>query len=91
MAIQVSLCGGSIGGGCVGVGGSLGSIGGGCVGVGGSLGSVGARVPVSGFIYDANTGGILHGELFEEALGSPRGVLFLQVRDSVRMERLLDR
>ena len=84
MAIQVRLCGGSIGGGCIGVGGSLGSL-------GGRLGSVGARLPVSGFIYDANTGGILHGELFEEALGSPRGVLFLRVRDSVRMERLLDR
>ena len=47
--------------------------------------------PVEGFIYDANTSGILRGEIFEGILGPPRGVLFLDLSDTERKKRLLYR
>ena len=49
------------------------------------------RTAIPGFIYDANTGGIVNGHIFEAALGSVRGVLFLDIPDSVRRQRLLNR
>jgi hypothetical protein len=49
------------------------------------------RHTTSGFIYDANTGGISQGHIFEAILGPVKGAFFIDVSDKVRKQRLLTR